>query len=70
MVSNLHRILLRYELLYMSDPGLVGVSVEQHNRILDAIANGNIGIAREALQLNYQMGMDAVVSKILLKLER
>lgn len=70
MVGNLHRILLRYELLYMSDPGLVGVSVEQHNRILEAIANGNIVVAREALQFNYQTGMDAVVSKILLKLER
>ena len=70
LVGNLHRILLRYELLYMSDPGLVGVSVEQHNRILEAIANGNIVVAREALQFNYQTGMDAVVSKILLKIER
>lgn len=70
MVGNLHRILLRYELLYMSDPGLIGVSVEQHNRIIEAISNGNIVLARKALQFNYQTGMDAVVSKILLKVER
>ena len=65
LIGNLHKILLRYEHLYMSDQGLIGVSVEQHNRILQAIAEGNITAARQALEFNYQTGMDAVLSKIL-----
>ena len=70
LIGNLHRILLRYEHLYMSDRGLIGVSVEQHNRILQAITEGNIAAARQALEVNYQTGMDAVLSKILFKADR
>lgn len=70
LIGNLHRILLRYEHVYMSDQGLIGVSVEQHNRILQAIAEGNIPAARQALEFNYQTGMDAVLSKILFQPRR
>ena len=70
LIGNLHRILLRYEHLYMSEQGLIGVSVEQHNRILQAIAEGNIPAARQALEFNYQTGMDAVLSKILFEPKR
>ena len=70
LIGNLHKILLRYEHLYMSDQGLIGVSVEQHNRILQDIAEGNIPTARQALEFNYQTGMDAVLSKILFEPKR
>lgn len=64
LVRNLHRIVLRYEYLYMSDTPLIAESVAQHDAIIAAIAAGNLGAAAEALRDNYLSGMQAVIGMI------
>ncbi len=64
MVRNLYGILLRYELLYMSDLAMIAESAKQHHAIIDFIAAGSIEEACAAISYNYQHGMRALVHKI------
>lgn len=56
--------LRRYEARYMEDSSLVGVSSEQHGKIIEAINQGNQNQAIEALESNWRFGMDALLAKI------
>ena len=64
LIGNLHRVLFRYEYVYMSDASLIGGSVEQHEAIIDAIAAGSIRSACDALRRNYDAGVKVVIAKI------
>jgi DNA-binding GntR family transcriptional regulator len=61
-IRNLHRILFRYEILYMSDSSLVSESVRQHVSIIESIAEERLDAALDALSRNYELGMQAVVN--------
>jgi DNA-binding GntR family transcriptional regulator len=63
-IRNLHRILFRYEILYMSDSSLVSESVKQHASIVAAIEKERLDVALEALSRNYELGMQAVVNRL------
>jgi DNA-binding GntR family transcriptional regulator len=63
-IRNLHRILFRYEILYMSDTSLVGESVRQHASILASIEEERLDAALDALSRNYELGMQAVVNRL------
>jgi DNA-binding GntR family transcriptional regulator len=63
-IRNLHRILFRYEILYMSDASLVCESVRQHASILAAIEEERLDAALNALSRNYELGMQAVVNRL------
>jgi DNA-binding GntR family transcriptional regulator len=62
-IRNLHRILFRYEILYMSDTSLVCESVRQHASILASIQEERLDAALDALSRNYELGMQAVVNR-------
>lgn len=64
MVARLRRSVRRYEHLYMSDPGLIPVSVQQHAAIVAALAAGRLADARDELERNWRFGMDAVVLRL------
>jgi DNA-binding GntR family transcriptional regulator len=63
-IRNLHRILFRYEILYMSDASLVAESVRQHASILASIEKERPDAALDALSRNYELGMQAVVNRL------
>jgi DNA-binding GntR family transcriptional regulator len=63
-IRNFHRILFRYEILYMSDTSLVCESVRQHASILAAIEKEQLGAALNAVSRNYELGMQAVVNRL------
>jgi DNA-binding GntR family transcriptional regulator len=63
-IRNLHRILFRYEILYMSDASLVRESVKQHASILASIEEERLEAALNALSRNYELGMRAVVNRL------
>ena len=63
-IRNLHRILFRYEILYMSDKSLVRESVRQHASILASIEEERLDAALNALTRNYELGMQAVVNRL------
>jgi DNA-binding GntR family transcriptional regulator len=63
-IRNLHRILFRYEILYMSDASLVRESVRQHASILASIEEERLEAALNALSRNYELGMQAVVNRL------
>ncbi len=63
-IRNLHRILFRYEIMYMSDASLVRESVRQHASILASIEKGRLDAALNALSRNYELGMQAVVNRL------
>lgn len=63
-IRNLHRILFRYEILYMSDTSLVCESVRQHASIIASIEEDRLDAALDALSSNYQLGMQAVVNRL------
>ncbi len=63
-IRNLHRILFRYEILYMSDSALVSESVRQHASILAAIEKEGVDAALNALSRNYELGMQAVIHRL------
>lgn len=65
LIENLHRILIRYELLYMADTPLIVESAKQHDEIIEAVANGRIDLACAAVRRNYESGMHAVIGKLL-----
>lgn len=63
-IRNLHRILFRYEILYMSDTSLVCESVRQHASILASIETERPDAALNALSRNYELGMQAVINRL------
>ncbi len=63
-IRNLHRILFRYEILYMSDTSLVCESVRQHASILASIEEERLDAAMNALSRNYEVGMQAVINRL------
>ena len=63
-IRSLHRVLLRYEILYMSDRSLVCESVRQHASILASIEQEQLDEALNALGRNYALGMQAVVNRL------
>jgi DNA-binding GntR family transcriptional regulator len=63
-IRNLHRILFRYEILYMSDSHLVSESVRQHASIMESIAEERLDAALDALSRNYELGMQAVINRL------
>lgn len=64
LVQTLHRILTRYELLYMADPLLVMHSAGQHEGIIEGIRRSRFDVAGAAILANYESGMRAVVEKL------
>jgi DNA-binding GntR family transcriptional regulator len=66
-IRNLHRVLFRYEILYMSDTSLVAESVRQHASILTSIKEERLDAALDALSRNYELGMQAVVNRLRLR---
>jgi DNA-binding GntR family transcriptional regulator len=63
-IRNLHKILFRYEILYMSDPSLIRESVRQHASILASIEKGRLDAALNDLSRNYELGMQTVINRL------
>jgi DNA-binding GntR family transcriptional regulator len=62
----LKRMLLRYELAYMRDPGNVGDSVRRHAEIVDALERGDRDQAAACVEANFRDAMPALLARIAL----
>jgi DNA-binding GntR family transcriptional regulator len=64
LIETLHKQLLRYEHVYMSDASLIETSFAQHCNIVDGIEQGNFAAAERAVRANYASGLAIVISKL------
>jgi DNA-binding GntR family transcriptional regulator len=64
LIETLHKQLLRYEHVYMSDASLIETSFAQHCDIVDGIERGNFAAAERAVRANYASGLAIVISKL------
>jgi DNA-binding GntR family transcriptional regulator len=64
LIETLHKQLLRYEHIYMSDVSLIETSFAQHCNIVDAIEQGNVAAAERSVRTNYASGLAIVISKL------
>ena len=60
----LKRMLLRYELAYLRDPGVVGDSVRRHGEIVDALERGDRARAAACVEANFRDAMPALLERI------
>jgi DNA-binding GntR family transcriptional regulator len=60
----LKRMLLRYELAYMRDPGVVDDSVRRHGEIVDALERGDRERAAACVEANFRDAMPALLERI------
>jgi len=64
MVATLRRAIRRYELIYMGDADLTGISVAQHEDIIAAIRSKDLRATLAAIELNYVFGMKSLLCKM------
>jgi DNA-binding GntR family transcriptional regulator len=57
-------MLLRYELAYMREPGVVGDSVRRHGEIVDALERGDREQAAACVEANFRDAMPALLERI------
>lgn len=60
----LKRLLLRYELAYLSMPGRVGRAVSQHAEIVDALERGDREAAAATVEANFRDAMPALLQRL------
>jgi len=63
-LASLHHQTRRFEAIFMSEPGLIDTSVDQHEAIIAALDAGDLGAAEQAVRANYAAGLAAVLVKI------
>ena len=64
MISELKRIVHRYEYTFMWDVALIERSVEQHQAVIDALSHNNGKQAEMALQMNWRTGMESLLAQL------
>lgn len=64
MISELKRIVRRYEYTFMWDVALIERSVEQHQAVIDALSHNDGQHAEMALQMNWRTGMESLLARL------
>ena len=64
MISELKRIVRRYEYTFMWDVALIERSVEQHQAVIDALSHNDGQHAEMALQINWRTGMESLLARL------
>lgn len=64
LIASLRQVIRRYEVIYMSDAGLLPTSAAQHDDILAALQKKDLETALKAIEANYILGMQVVLRKM------
>lgn len=64
LVASLRLAIRRYEVIYMSDAGMLPASAAQHDDILAALRRGAMAEALKAIERNYLLGMHVLLRKM------
>lgn len=64
MISDIKLAIRRYEYAFMWNAGLIGRSVEQHQEVSEALAEGDLHAAVQSLENNWRTGMESLLEQM------